>query len=177
MAWQRSLDLLRATLGPWVDLDAVVPLREVLDLEKVDDDLLVEFVPVALRARGWANVKKLYEEVWTDRPLGWKWEVDRRTVGVEAVVDEVIVDFWHDREVGWCLPGVPATGRKVKFEVVVVTAVREGRVMEWRARWDRAGLWAQLGLTQGYGALLTRAEQLAVVADAEGKDGVLEGEV
>ena len=116
MAGTRTLGLLRSTIGPEVDVEGVVPLREMLDLNETDDELVVEFVPTGFRAEGYAEVKEMYGCLWGgERPVGWKWVVERRTVGVETVVDEVKVEFWHDREVRWCLPGVGATGRKVEI--------------------------------------------------------------
>ena len=38
-----------------------------------------------------------------------------RTVSGDRVIDEFVLEFTHDREVPFMLPGVPPTGRKVRI--------------------------------------------------------------
>ena len=65
------------------------------------------------------------------------------------VVDEASVSFTHDREMGWLLPGVAATGRVVEVDLVTVVVVRRSLVSRARPVWDLLGLADQLGIDAG----------------------------
>jgi carboxymethylenebutenolidase len=43
-----------------------------------------------------------------------------RTVAADRVIDEFVMEFTHDAEIPFMLPGVPPTGRKVRIPMVVV---------------------------------------------------------
>lgn len=62
------------------------------------------------------------------------------------VVDEETVSFTHDREMGWLLPGVAATGLAAEVDVVTVVEVRRSLVRRCRMVVDLLGLADQLGL-------------------------------
>lgn len=46
----------------------------------------------------------------------------------------------------WILPGVPPTGRRVEFAVIVVIEFEEGKIAGERIYWDQASVLAQVGL-------------------------------
>lgn len=69
-----------------------------------------------------------------------------RTVGVDRVVDEMIVSFTHSDEVDWMLPGVPATNKRVEVAVVSIVAVRGGKLVSEHMYWDQASVLVQVGL-------------------------------
>jgi carboxymethylenebutenolidase len=77
-------------------------------------------------------------------------------------VDEASVSFTHDREMGWLLPGIAATGRAVEVDLVTVVVVRRSLVGRARLVWDLLGLADQLGVDPG--ALPRR--QIAPLPDA-----------
>jgi carboxymethylenebutenolidase len=65
------------------------------------------------------------------------------------VVDEVSASFTHDREMGWLLPGLAATGRAVEVDLVTVVVVRRSLVSRARLVWDLLSLADQLGIDPG----------------------------
>jgi carboxymethylenebutenolidase len=62
------------------------------------------------------------------------------------VVDEASVSFTHDREMGWLLPGIAATGRAAEVDLVTMVVVRRSLVSSARLVWDLLGLADQLGI-------------------------------
>jgi carboxymethylenebutenolidase len=79
------------------------------------------------------------------------------------VADEATVSFTHDREMGWLLPGVAATGRWAEVDVVTVIGGRRSLVVRCRTVWDLLGLADQLGLDP---AVLPRRRHRSLVTDA-----------
>ncbi|KAF2845399.1 dienelactone hydrolase-like protein [Plenodomus tracheiphilus IPT5] len=69
-----------------------------------------------------------------------------RTVGVNRVVDEMVVSFTHDDEVDWILPGVPPTDKFVQVPMVSVVAVVGGKLVSEHMYWDQASVLMQVGL-------------------------------
>lgn len=69
-----------------------------------------------------------------------------RTVGVDRVVDEMIVSFTHSDEVDWILPGVAPTDKHVEIPVVSIVALRGGKLISEHMYWDQASVLVQVGL-------------------------------
>jgi carboxymethylenebutenolidase len=69
-----------------------------------------------------------------------------RTVGVDRVVDEMVVSFTHSDDVDWILPGVPPTNKRVEVAVVSIVAVRGGKLVSEHMYWDQASVLVQVGL-------------------------------
>ncbi len=69
-----------------------------------------------------------------------------RTVDGERLVDELVIRFTHTKAIGYILPGVAPTGRRVEMALVVIVGVRDGKVAYEHIYWDQAGLLVQLGL-------------------------------
>ncbi len=70
--------------------------------------------------------------------------------GESVVVLEGVVRGKHDAEL--TLPSgrhLPATGREISLELVVVARVANGRITHVRRYYDRLGLMAQLGIALG----------------------------
>ncbi|MGQ0482980.1 MAG: hypothetical protein ACT4O0_18385 [Pseudonocardia sp.] len=80
-----------------------------------------------------------------------------RTVDPRRLVDEVTVEFTHDRELPWLLPAHPPTHRRARVLAVSVVDFRhtthlgrvESLIAAERTLWDHSGLLAQLGLEPG----------------------------
>jgi carboxymethylenebutenolidase len=53
------------------------------------------------------------------------------------VVDELILGFTHDREMGSILPGVEPTGRRVELPHAVVVGLEHGKVAYEHIYWDQ----------------------------------------
>ncbi|KAF2876630.1 dienelactone hydrolase-like protein [Massariosphaeria phaeospora] len=69
-----------------------------------------------------------------------------RTIGVDRIVDEMVVSFIHSDEVDWILPGVQATGKNVRIAMVSIVAVRGGKLVSEHMYWDQASVLVQVGL-------------------------------
>ena len=74
-----------------------------------------------------------------------------RTIDGERLVDEVVIKFTHTRKIGWLLPSVEPTGRKVTIAVVVIVGLQDEKVSYEHIYWDQAGLLVQLGLLNPQG--------------------------
>ncbi|KAF8421494.1 hypothetical protein EV426DRAFT_672579 [Tirmania nivea] len=77
--------------------------------------------------------------------VGFRMRLLRRTVGVNSVVDEVVVRFRHVRRMEWIIPGVEGTGREVAVGMVVVGGLKGGKVVRCRVGWDRGEVRRQVG--------------------------------
>ncbi|TMM08561.1 MAG: ester cyclase, partial [Actinobacteria bacterium] len=82
-----------------------------------------------------------------------------RTVSGDRVIDEFVLEFTHDREVPFMLPGVAPTGRKVRIPTVVVMGFEEGKVAYEHIYWDQASVLVQLGMLNPAGLPVAGVEQ------------------
>jgi len=69
-----------------------------------------------------------------------------RTIGVDRVVDEMIISFTHTDDMDWILPGVPPTDKYVEVGVVSIVAIRGGKLVSEHMYWDQASVLMQVGL-------------------------------
>ncbi|HZO76785.1 MAG TPA: nuclear transport factor 2 family protein [Solirubrobacteraceae bacterium] len=69
-----------------------------------------------------------------------------RTVSADRVIDEFVLEFTHDCEMPFMLPGVAPTGRRVRIPTVVVMGFQAGKVAHEHIYWDQASVLVQLGL-------------------------------
>src|SRR5262249_50092099 len=74
-----------------------------------------------------------------------------RTVGENAIVDELVVSFTHSRTIDYILPGVAATGKRVQIPVVSVVHFRDGKIASERIYWDQASVLVQIGALKAAG--------------------------
>jgi hypothetical protein len=56
--------------------------------------------------------------------------------GQDQLVEEMVVRFTHSRRTAWMLPGVPPTGRKAEFSLVVIMGFQNGTLASERIYWD-----------------------------------------
>ena len=68
------------------------------------------------------------------------------TSGQNRLVKEYVVRFTHTLKMNWLLPGVPPTGRKVEFVMVVIVQFENARMASEHLYWDQASLLSQLGI-------------------------------
>jgi len=120
----------------------------------------VHHVPVLTGGVGHDGVYEFYSHQLIGRmPDDTKIQRVSRTVGADQVVDELILSFTHDREIGFMLPGVPPTGRHVELAHVVVMKFEKGKVAHEHIYWDQASLLAQIGLLDPKRLPITGGEQ------------------
>jgi carboxymethylenebutenolidase len=82
-----------------------------------------------------------------------------RTVADSRVIDEFVLEFTHDIEVPWMLPGVAPTGRRVRIPTVVVMGFDGEKVAYEHIYWDQASVLVQIGLLDSDGLPISGAEQ------------------
>ena len=68
------------------------------------------------------------------------------TSGQDRLVEEYVLRFTHTLKMDWLLPGVPPTGRKVEFVLVVIIQFENGKMASEHLYWDQASLLSQLGI-------------------------------
>jgi carboxymethylenebutenolidase len=57
-----------------------------------------------------------------------------------------VLRFTDTPNMDWMLPGVPATGRKVEFGLMILIQFENGKVAGERFYWDQATVLSQLGV-------------------------------
>lgn len=126
----------------------------------------VNHVPTMTGGVGRAEVYRFYKHHFIP-----KWPADTRvapisrTVGVDQIVDELLLSFTHDIEMDTVLPGVPPTGRYVEVAAVVVVKFEGGKVAHEHIYWDQASVLVQVGLLDRKGLPVAGAEQAGKVLD------------
>ncbi|MBA2435635.1 MAG: ester cyclase [Chthoniobacterales bacterium] len=69
-----------------------------------------------------------------------------QTIDKNQLVDEIIFKFTHTTEIGWMLPNIPPTGKRVEIPLVVIVGFHEGKVTHEHIYWDQASVLIQIGL-------------------------------
>ena len=76
---------------------------------------------------------------------GWEIKLLHRSIGVNRIVDEVVVKFRHVRTMQWILPGLEPTGRKIILGMILSGGLHGGKVTSLRIYWDKWEAQEQLG--------------------------------
>ncbi|KJX97375.1 hypothetical protein TI39_contig500g00009 [Zymoseptoria brevis] len=158
LAWTRTLGTLRKAFKVDVDLE---PVREahlrslftsgdakaaLTNMTITDDDVFANYVPTMTGGIGRKDLFFFYRNYFLPNPPSLAIKLVNRTIGVDRVVDEMVISFQHTQEVPWMLPGVPPTGKKVVVAMVSVVCVRGGKLLHERVYWDQASVLVQIGL-------------------------------
>jgi carboxymethylenebutenolidase len=86
-------------------------------------------------------------------------------VKAQTLVEELVMEFTHDIEMPWMLPGVPPSGKKVTVPLVVSVGFdRRCQVVSERVYWDQASVLQQVGLLP-----LDKVEKLPIVGSRQSK--------
>lgn len=161
LAWTRTLGTLRKAFkvddenleqiweshqaSRFMAKDAAATMRGMTsaDLEKP----YVNHVPTMTGGIGQKDLFIFYRDYFISQsPPSTRMKLLSRTIGVDRVVDEVVISFKHDRRVDWMLPDVPATGKQVSVAMVSVVCIRGGLLCSEHVYWDQASVLVQVGL-------------------------------
>jgi carboxymethylenebutenolidase len=116
-------------------------------LDTMVDDAYVNHVPVMTGGRGKTELRAFYSADFIPKmPPDTKLTPVSRTVGVDQLVDEMILSFTHTEEMPWMLPGVAATNRHVEIPLVVIVKFRDKKLSHEHIYWDQASVLKQIGL-------------------------------
>jgi carboxymethylenebutenolidase len=107
----------------------------------------VTHVPTLTGGIGMKDLRDFYRAYFIPSLVpDFKIRLISRTMGVDRVVDEMVVSFTHTDEVDWILPGVPPTDKKVEIAMVSIVGVRGGKLTHEHVYWDQASVLVQVGL-------------------------------
>ena len=159
LAWTRTIGLLRRAFKIETELEKVREEHLALQfggkdatnaakvMANMTEDPYVNNVPTMTGGVGHKDLFLFYRDYFIPKnPPSLRMKLVSRTVGVDRVVDEMVVSFTHDDEVDWILPGVPPTGKRVEVAVVSIVTVRGGKLVSEHMYWDQASVLMQAGL-------------------------------
>jgi carboxymethylenebutenolidase len=107
----------------------------------------VTIVPSMVGGRGPEELRTFYAKHFLNQlPPDLIVKSVSRTVGATRVVDELVIQFTHTMQMDWVLPGVPATGKRIEFAMVVVVYTEGDRISAENLYWDSATILRQAGL-------------------------------
>ena len=69
-----------------------------------------------------------------------------QTFGESRLIEEFVIRFTHSVEMGWMLPDLGPTGRRVEAAFVGVIQFDGGKIAAERLYWDQATVLSQLGI-------------------------------
>jgi carboxymethylenebutenolidase len=114
---------------------------------------------------GAEGVRRFYTDHFVGKmPSDTKVVQVSRTVGVDQVVDEVVLSFTHDRPI-YMLPGIAPTGRYMQIPHVVVMKFENGKIVHEHIYWDQGTVLAQAGLLDPAKLPVTGGEQARKLLD------------
>jgi len=106
-------------------------------------------IPTLICGEGLAGVKQFYGSLIPEGkffPSDTEMTVISRTIDEHQLVDEIIFKFTHDTEIGWMLPNIPPTGKRVEIPLIVIVGFDQGKVAHEHIYWDQASVLVQIGL-------------------------------
>jgi carboxymethylenebutenolidase len=107
----------------------------------------VNVVPLMVGANDRAELEVFYSKHFLNQlPPDIEMTPVSRTVGTERVVDEMVIRFTHTLQMDWVLPGIPPTGKRIEFAMVVVVQFEKGKIAHEHLYWDNATILRQAGL-------------------------------
>lgn len=123
------------------------------------DNAVVNHVPTMTGGVGIAEVRRFYREhMVTVNPDDLAITPVSRTIGEDAIVDEIIVSFTHSRVMDYLLPGLAPTGKPVQIPVVSVVHFCGGKIASERVYWDQASVLVQIGAIDAGGLPVVGAD-------------------
>jgi len=106
-------------------------------------------IPTLIGGIGYEGVKSFYSSLIPSNkffPPDLEMVPVSRTIDQNQLVDEIIFKFTHTSEVGWMLPNIPPTGKRIEIPLVVIVGFKDGKVTHEHIYWDQASVLVQIGL-------------------------------
>ncbi len=111
-------------------------------------------IPTMIGGIGYDGVKEFYSSLIPFNkffPPDLEMVPVSQTIDQNQLVDEIIFKFTHTTEVGWMLPNIPPTGKRVEIPLVVIVGFKDGKVTHEHIYWDQASVLVQIGLLNSSG--------------------------
>ena len=135
-------------------------------LQTMVPDAYVNHVPVLTGGVGREALREFYSRHFIPKmPPDTEIVPVSRTIGIDQLVDEMIVRFSHTIEMDWMLPGVAPTGKRVEVALVAIVRFRDGKLAHEHIYWDQASVLVQLGLLEPAGLPVAGVESAKKVSD------------
>ena len=134
-------------------------------LETMTAEAYVNVVPLRTVTRGRDEMRDFYANRFLSQiPPDLETVPVSRTIGQDRVVDELILRFTHSTRMDWLLPGIPPTGKRVEFPMVVIVQFEGDKIAHEHIYWDHASLLFQVDQVDrrlpGRGAGAAPAQQI-----------------
>jgi carboxymethylenebutenolidase len=178
LALTHTLELLRPLMGPHYDLAALWEQHAYFEFGLRDADRTIEtmvenpyvnHVPTMTGGTGRAELHHFYKNYFVDvHPEDYSAISISRTVGVNRVVDEMLISFTHDRMMDYVVPGIQPTGKKLSIAVCGIVTFRGPKLRHEHLYYDSASLLVQAGLLNPAKYPVTGAEQARKILDPHG---------
>jgi len=120
-----------------------------ITLATMNDDPHLNNIPTLIGGIGLEGVRKFYSQFV---PHGTFFTPDTemvpisRTIDDNRLVDEIIFKCTHTSEIGWMLPNIPPTGKRIEVPLIVIVGFDKGKVQYEHIHWDQASVLVQIGL-------------------------------
>jgi carboxymethylenebutenolidase len=126
----------------------------------------VNHIPTMTGGVGHDALKRFYAEHFIGaNPPDFAMVPVSRTVGVDRIVDEFVLQFTHTTMIDWMVPGVAPTGRRVEVPMVAIVQFQGDKLVHEHIYWDQASVLVQLGLLDTAGLPVVGVEQARKVMD------------
>ncbi|KAL5120899.1 hypothetical protein ACEQ8H_001086 [Pleosporales sp. CAS-2024a] len=161
LSWSRALACVRKGFNRNLDLEPVVqnvwnakyedevPERASMSIvtHMTPNSPHVSIMPTLQGGLGRKNLEEFYREFFVPSLVqDFNIRLVSRTLGVDKVVDEMVVSFTHSDEIDWILPGLQPTDQFVEIPMVSIMVIRGGKLVSEHLYWDQASVLMQIGL-------------------------------
>ncbi|HVN26850.1 MAG TPA: dienelactone hydrolase family protein [Candidatus Binataceae bacterium] len=176
LAHSRTISLLRRTIGPRYNLEALWEKHLEGEFVTCDADATirtmvpnayVNHVPTMIGGLGTAQLHRYYKYHFIPENQGSTLIPVSRTIGADRLVDEFVACFKHDHFNHTLLPGIAPTGKEVRLPLVAIVQFRGDKLCAEHLYWDQASLLAQVGILDKEKLPITGAEAADCVLDHE----------
>lgn len=106
-------------------------------------------IPTLIGGIGLSGVREFYSSlIPTEKffPPDTEMVAVSQTIDAYQLVDEIIFKCTHTHEIGWMLPNISPTGKRIEIPLVVVVGFANGKVTHEHIYWDQASVLVQVGL-------------------------------